>query len=188
MNRGTQKSDALRSADDAVPTSRAGARTQLPAPGYDAEPNVTSGPDVIERVDSRRPIRLMHLITTLALSGLEYGVIKLVNRLPEDRFESTICCLSGTQPDAREAVQPHVRVVELNKRKGVDLAVVPKLLKSMRRFDTQILHSHNWGTYPYAVAAQLLGHGVRLVHGEHGRETPDWTLTRLQRLTPPRGG
>ena len=40
--------------------------------------------------------------------------------------------------------------------------------KLLRRCRADLVHSHNWGTFLYAVLAAKLA-GVRIVHGEHGK-------------------
>ena len=39
------------------------------------------------------PLRVLHVLDVLSLSGMEYGVIKLVNRLDSTRFTPMVCCL-----------------------------------------------------------------------------------------------
>ena len=40
-------------------------------------------------------MRLLHVVDVLALAGMEYNVIKLVNRLDPNQFSPIICCQRG---------------------------------------------------------------------------------------------
>ncbi len=116
------------------------------------------------------PIRVMHVVAVLSLSGMEHGVIKQVNRLDPRRFAPSICCLGFQREETRAVLDARVPVHELGKASGRDLRVIGRLAALLRRERIDIVHSHNWQTFFYAVAAAALA-GVPLrVHGHHGRE------------------
>lgn len=117
-----------------------------------------------------RPIRLLHVVDALALAGMEYGVIKLVNRLPRGEFVPMICCLRFQVETTRSVLLPDVNVVELHKRPGRNWRLIFRLARILRREKVDIVHSHNWQTLFYtALAARVAGIRVH-IHGEHGRE------------------
>jgi len=122
-----------------------------------------------ERVEAK-PIRVMHVVTVLSLSGMEHGVIKQVNRLDYARFAPSICCLGFQREETRGILDPRVPVHELRKAAGRDLGIIRRLASLFRRERVDIVHSHNWQTFFYTVAAAALA-GIPLrVHGHHGRE------------------
>jgi sugar transferase (PEP-CTERM/EpsH1 system associated) len=129
------------------------------------------------------PIRVMHVVNVLGLAGMEHGVIKQVNRLDPARFAPTICCLGFRREETLSVFDARIGVHELRKTVGRDLGVVPRLAALMRRERVDIVHSHNWQTFFYSVAAATLA-GIPLrVHGHHGREAaaPPARQVRLSR-------
>ncbi|MBI4364105.1 MAG: glycosyltransferase [Candidatus Latescibacteria bacterium] len=129
------------------------------------------------------PLRIMHVVDTLALAGTEYGVMKTVNLLDPARFTPWICCLGGSIPETRRLVRPDVRIVELNRRgSGVDWALPWRLAKILRGDRIQVIHSHNWATYAYAVSSARIAGIPVVIHGEHGRDTAEDSVSMRRRF------
>src|SRR5258705_3334148 len=125
-----------------------------------------------------RPIRVMHVVGSLALAGMEYGVIKVVNRLPE-RIQPSICCLRHQEEATRAVLDPRVPVVELRRCTHRNYALVGVLAALFRRERIDVVHSHNWLTYLYAaLGARLAGVPV-VIHGEHGHDEAAAPARRL---------
>ena len=126
------------------------------------------------------PLRVMHVVNVLSLSGMEHGVIKQVNRLDPARFAPSICCLAFQRDETRAMLDARVPVHELKKATGRDLGLVPRLAALLARERVDIVHSHNWQTFFYTVAAASLA-GVSLrVHGIHGREAEAPSSRQIQ--------
>jgi sugar transferase (PEP-CTERM/EpsH1 system associated) len=126
-------------------------------------------------------IRVAHVINQLALGGMEYNVLKLLNRIDRDRFEPVIVSLRGAFDYARELAAPDIPIWEMNRREGLDLGLIVRLARRLRLERIDIVHSHNWSTYLYATLSARLA-GVRVVvHGEHGLEVD--TLVENPRRT-----
>jgi sugar transferase (PEP-CTERM/EpsH1 system associated) len=132
------------------------------------------------QLPQNRPIRVMHVVDVLSLAGMEYGVIKLVNRLDPDRVSSMICCLRFQREATRSLLNSRIPVFELQKPPGRNLQLVMKLAALLRRNRVDIVHSHNWSTFLYTVLAAALARVPILIHGAHGRENQ--TVPRLQLL------
>ena len=127
-----------------------------------------------------RPIRLMHVVEHLGLGGMEYGVIKLVNRLNPRLVTPMICTLSIQAESTRGLLHPHIPVFEFRKYQGYDRSVILKLVRLLRHQSVDILHSHNWTTMFYAVVAAAIARTPILIHGEHGREAQAVPLRQLR--------
>ena len=112
----------------------------------------------------------MHVVDMLVLSGMEYGVIKLLNRLDPARFTPMVCCLRSQADETKPLLCPSVSVFALGKRPGHDFGVIRRLAALLHRERVDIVHSHNWPTFFDAVVAATLARVPVLVHGEHGRE------------------
>jgi sugar transferase (PEP-CTERM/EpsH1 system associated) len=118
----------------------------------------------------QRPIRVMHVVDLLALAGMEYGVIKLVNRLDPERIRSMIACMRHQTNDVRQLLASTIPVHELRKSPGRNWRVIGRLAALFRRERVDIVHSHNWPTFLYSVAAARLAGVAIMVHGEHGKD------------------
>lgn len=116
-------------------------------------------------------IKILHVLHSLQVGGLENGVVNLINRLDLGRFEHAICCVSTSGPMAERLTNP-VRIVELGKGAGRDYLLPLKLARVIRDIAPDIVHTRNWGTIDGVVAARLAGIN-RIIHGEHGREATD---------------
>ena len=101
---------------------------------------------------------------------MEYGVIKLVNRLDATRFSSLICCLAFQTDVTRPLLDKRVSVHELRRQPGRDLRMIFRIASLIRKERVDIVHSHNWPTFFYATMAAYLT-WVPIIHGEHGRES-----------------
>ena len=120
---------------------------------------------------SNRPIRVLHVVEYLGLAGMEFGVIKQVNRLDPSIFSPMICCLRYQLETTHSLIDDSIPIFELRKKKlGRDLNVIVRLASLLRSQCVDIVHSHNWQTFFYTVMAALLARTPVIVHGEHGRE------------------
>ncbi|WP_306533876.1 TIGR03088 family PEP-CTERM/XrtA system glycosyltransferase [Geobacter sp.] len=116
-------------------------------------------------------IKILHILHSLQVGGLENGVVNLINRLDPERFEHAICCITSSGPMAERLVRP-VEIHELGKGAGGDYLLPLKIAKVVREVKPHIVHTRNWGTIDGVIAARLAG--VRcVIHGEHGREATD---------------
>lgn len=117
-----------------------------------------------------RPIRIAHVVDVLALAGMEYGVIKLVNRLDPERFQPVIFCLRHRNEEVKELLASRIPVLEFRKPPGRNWRLIGRLASAFRSERIDIVHSHNWSTFLYAVAAARLARVPAVVHGEHGKD------------------
>ena len=134
------------------------------------------------RMTATKKIKLMHMVNHLTLTGMEYGVIKLLNKLPSDMYEKHICVLSKVYPGVGELVSKDISIVELKRNPGFDLKIINPIKNYINKNGIEILHSHNWATLPFAVILKMISSAKYLIHGEHGRESVTWKMSRLQKL------
>ncbi|MEO5656424.1 MAG: glycosyltransferase [Nitrospiria bacterium] len=134
-------------------------------------------------------IRIMHVLDQLGVAGTEGVVINVVNGLDPTRFEPLICCLRRARPLSRFRLSERIPVFELHRRPRLDLRLILKLARLLRRERVDVVHSHNWSTYVYAVVAARLARVPVVIHGEHGRETQSperaWKRRVVQRALAP---
>jgi sugar transferase (PEP-CTERM/EpsH1 system associated) len=116
-----------------------------------------------------RPL-VAHVIHSLAVGGLENGVVNLVNNAGGE-FQHVIVCMSKGGA-MRKRVNSEVEVVEIDKRPGNDVRALLRLVRTFRHFRPAIVHSRNWAAFDAVPAARVAG-VRRVVHSEHGREFGD---------------
>ena len=115
-------------------------------------------------------IHAVHVLDSLAVGGMENGVVNLINTTRE-HLRHTVVTMSGRGP-LTERLPAAVPVHYIGKRAGTDLGAVLRLGRLLRRLHPDVVHSRNWGALDTVVAARLAGIRM-LVHGEHGREARD---------------
>ena len=132
---------------------------------------------------SARPLRVMHVVEFLALAGMEYGVIKITNRLDPRAVTPFICCLSHQVEITKQVVAPHVTVVALHQDTSRNWGIILRLARLFREKEIDVVHSHNWQTYFYAVLGARLAGVPVVIHGEHGHDTqaPSWRRLQVKR-------
>lgn len=129
--------------------------------------------------DSSVRIKILHILHSLQVGGLENGVVNLINRLDPERFEHVICCIASSGPMAERIERP-VPIHVIGKGAGRDSLLPFKIARVVRTVSPHIVHTRNWGTID-GVPGALLGGVRRIVHGEHGREATDPTGTNRRR-------
>lgn len=125
---------------------------------------IVDGVEPDARVDE---VRVMHLVHTFGVGGMEVGVTKLVNALDGSRVASSICsCCPGDSLKLR--LNAGVELFELKRRKGNDPALVGRIYRLLRREQPHVLHTHRWATLCEGLIAARLAGVPFVVHGEHG--------------------
>ncbi|WP_294396842.1 glycosyltransferase [Prosthecobacter sp.] len=128
-------------------------------------------------------ISVLHVIYSFRQGGMENMISQMAWRLSQSGFNVTVCALAGAD-DFKKRLPPGTPVLELHKRRGLDLRCAMRLRALIRELQPDVIHSHNWNSLVYS----LLALGLRrtpLLHGEHallyGWERSPWRLW-LRRL------
>ncbi len=112
-------------------------------------------------------LRILHVTPDLVPYGLENMIAGLVRTLSGERFGCGVVSLyaesaGGLEPDLRRIGVP---VFHLNKRRGMDVRMYPRLRRAIREFRPHVLHTHNYVLrYAYPLARM---EGVPVVHTIH---------------------
>jgi glycosyltransferase involved in cell wall biosynthesis len=124
-------------------------------------------------------VGVMHLIDTLEFGGAERVAVNLVNYLPRDRYDVTLCSTRADGPLAAE-VAPDVTRLSLGRRHRFDSAAVRRLAGFVRDHNVGILHAHGTSLFLARLVAALSGNQPRIVwHDHYGpMDRPVW-LYRL---------
>jgi len=111
------------------------------------------------------PIRILHLVDSLGKGGLENGMVNLLGRLDPLRFEHVVCAIRELGANAGQLPEP-VRLVCLDRQAGSRVQT-PAMVRVIREFRPQVVHSRNWGAIEGVFAARWSG-SCAVIHGEHG--------------------
>jgi glycosyltransferase involved in cell wall biosynthesis len=119
-------------------------------------------------------MRVLHVVPDLVPYGLENMVASLLRSMDRARFQTGVVSLyaeapGGLEDSLREA---GVRLYHLEKRRGLDLRMYPRMARVLRDFRPDILHTHNYVlryTYPVAAALRVPGM-VHTIHNLADRE------------------
>ena len=113
------------------------------------------------------PPLIAHILYRFDVGGLENGVVNLINRIPEDRYQHVIISLTDTTDFKKRLNNPNVEVYCLHKKPGQDPAYLWRLWKLLRKLKPSITHTRNLAALETVVVALLAG-VRRRVHSEHG--------------------
>jgi sugar transferase (PEP-CTERM/EpsH1 system associated) len=118
--------------------------------------------------------RVLHVVDSLEIGGLEVLVESLIERLPCDH---AVCAVRapGTIADRLRARGTPVEV--LGRAEGRDLSVLPRLARRIRRFAPHVVHVHGDGASDALVSAKVAG--AATVFTEHGWIVPRIPIRRV---------
>ena len=150
--------------------------------------------------DSRPTIG--HVLHRLDFAGAAVIAADLARGL-QDRFRSVFLCLDETGPLGHPLRGEGFKVVELKRRRGLDLRVAHRLRRETRRYALDLLHAHQYTPFLHAALSRCVPGGPRkpfrrqfrgdhvrgdyfrgrwppILFTEHGRDYPD--LRRVRRV------
>ena len=116
-------------------------------------------------------IRILHILDSLQIGGLENGVVNLVNSLDPCKYNHVICCLREVGLMAERIDRKDTEIISMG-NDSTDYFMPIKLMHLISRIRPQVVHTRNWGTIDGIIAAKL-ARVKYVIHGEHGREFTD---------------
>ena len=128
-------------------------------------------------------INVLYVIWSLQTGGAERVVADLARGLDRARFRPLVCCLNFKGRLAEELEAEGIPVFALDKKPKLDLSVLVKLVRLMRRERVDVVHTHLWtSSFWGRLAARIAG--VRtVVVTEHNldlwRRFPHFAADRL---------
>lgn len=118
-------------------------------------------------------IKIVHLVSTLGIGGLEMVVLDLARNADRDAFQLHVFCLGeiGALEPRFEAIG--VPVESLNWSRRGRSRVILRLFKRLRELRPDVLHTHNPDPHLIGSLAAALARVPVLVHTKHGRNYPN---------------
>lgn len=120
----------------------------------------------------QRRIRIVHVVYSFAIGGLENVIVQLINRLPASRYEHIVLSLTTISDFKKRITRPDVQFIALNKPPGHAVPLYPKLFSLFRKLRPDVVHTCNLAALEVTPLAWLAGVPLR-VHAEHGWDAHD---------------
>lgn len=118
---------------------------------------------------SPRP-RILHVIPTLRLGGLESVVARLTDRLATEMKHVVVT--PGDDGPMRVRFSEAVSVIAMGEQHRPDRWNALRMARLFRSLRPDIVHSRNWSCVDAIIGARLAGVPI-VIHGEHGRDATD---------------
>ena len=113
-------------------------------------------------------MKLVHVVETLDVGGLERVVLSLADWQRRQGDSSHIVCLFHEGVLAAEARAQGISVAAMGKRRGLDGRALWRLRTVLAAADADVIHTHNAVAHYYTAAATLGLRVDRLINTRHG--------------------
>ncbi len=136
------------------------------------------------RENSRRPLRVMFVITSMHVGGAEMLLLNLLRRIDRSRFSPELCCLKELG-ELGEQLQHNILVYEKLLRNKFDIGVFWRLTKLLKRRQIDAVVTVGAGDKMFwgRLAARRAGVPV-VISALHSTGWPDSITWLNHRLTP----
>jgi sugar transferase (PEP-CTERM/EpsH1 system associated) len=114
-------------------------------------------------------LRVLHVIDRMGVGGTEVGILKVIQGLSGACFEHRICTIRGFDENFVKSQGFEGRIYVAGRLNSGFQFLLGRLVRIMRDFRPDIVHSRNWGAIEAMPAARLSGVPVA-IHSEHGYE------------------
>src|SRR5260221_1571569 len=128
-------------------------------------------------------LRVVHLVSSLNVGGLEKVVLNLVEQTSRERVTTSVVCLDRPGALASRFVAANVPVYTVYREGQGRSRRVYRLFSLLRTIGAHVLHTHNPGPHVHGVLAGRLARVPVIVHTKHGRNYPNQpSFVRLNRM------
>jgi glycosyltransferase involved in cell wall biosynthesis len=116
---------------------------------------------------SSKAIRIMHVVTTLNIGGLEILVLNLNRFIDRNLFIPMVCSLTSDGILEKEFEKIDVPVYTVAKKDRIDIILATKLRRLFKTEKIEIIHTHNITPFLYSMFGLKTGGAHELVHTVH---------------------
>jgi hypothetical protein len=134
-----------------------------------------------------RRVRLLQVVPSLAIGGLERVVQTLTRTVDRERFQVAVACLREKGPFAdgleSEGFEVHLTGPNHGRPSRWGFRALRRLV---REWGPDVVHTHNTGAFLDGAMASVWSGVTTLVHTDHARDFPTSCDTWPQSGSPPR--
>lgn len=123
-------------------------------------------------------IKVMHIINSLDIGGMETVLVKMLKFFDSGRFITYVCCLGKKGELVNDLEKRGIEVFFVTKRGKLDFFKVFRLARLLREKKIDIVHTYSGVYRDGAIAAKLAG-ASRIFHTDQGRFYPDNAITKF---------
>lgn len=116
--------------------------------------------------------RIVHVVYSFSIGGLENVIVQLINQLPADKYEHIILSLTTISDFKNRIKHADVQFIALNKQPGHAIPLYPKIYRLLRQLKPDVLHTCNLAALEL-VPLGWLARIPRRIHAEHGWDAHD---------------
>ena len=128
--------------------------------------------------DQRQPIRVLHLIDSLAPGGAERMLVELVNNFDFNSI-TPVVCVTRHALTLKPFINPNINVFCLDRKATWDLKAIRAFGEIVKEEKVQIIHAHGYSSFRFACASRALSDlPVKIIVHAHSSDPPDF-LTSL---------
>ncbi|MDP3638264.1 MAG: TIGR03088 family PEP-CTERM/XrtA system glycosyltransferase [Azonexus sp.] len=124
----------------------------------------------MENIAPRR--RIIHVVHSFSIGGLENVIVQLINRLPADKYEHIVLSLTTISDFKNRIERPDVQFIALDKQPGHAIPLYPKIYRLLRQLKPDVLHTCNLAALELVPLGWLARVPLR-IHAEHGWDAHD---------------
>ncbi len=111
--------------------------------------------------------RILHVVYSLEIGGLERVVITLANRIDKKLYETSICCIT-CEGELSTYLDDRSRLTVIGHEGRVNIRSLWRVCRTAQKNGIDLIHSHNLPGMLYGFPAARLC-GIPIVHTQHGR-------------------
>ena len=117
-------------------------------------------------------MKILQLLHSLNTGGAEILAERFGRNFTRN-YEVIFACLDGVGEIGERLLKDGFRVVELQRKDGIDRNCIKRLKHLIRNESVDLIHAHQYTPFFYAMAAQAIGRRKPILFTEHGRFLPD---------------
>lgn len=119
---------------------------------------------------NNKKIKVLHVIYSFNLGGMESVLVELINNMDDTRFENVICCLTQNGNASERLKNRALKIYECHKKEGLDFSIINKIKEIVNNEDIDIIHGRAWVSLIPCMLTKLLSKKkVKLIIGYHGQ-------------------
>lgn len=126
-------------------------------------------------------IRIMHILHSFDVGGLETVIANLINRMDAGMFLHSICVFSKRTGALHLINDRNINVFIINRNFKHDPTVIFRLARLLKAEEPDMARTYNWGAVEGIIAAKLAGI-KHIVHSEHGFDIDEILIKKKRRV------